>query len=436
MVASDTQIRILSGRHGLIKLTAKIPGNDLRLHDIGKPKQRAAAQRAWGVRVVEQLRRAFGTARREFVFLAGELYADTITQAPRPLDARWSLPGAAPPRGDRRPRQARPHAAPGARDHPPEPEGGPRMRLCFVQRTDVAAAAEDGRRRGPQAGRASARDEHEAGETRVQRFRRHAPEVAMSTITKTKHAPTKNVLTVVNTINLDPKSGNAHRDRDRSPCRARRDRRRGDTRGHGEAAAGERPPPLAQAGSALGDAHVGVPSRKLVQAGAALGDARVGVPPRKPCTRLGGRQLCPPPPRVGGLLLNGEEFRVYEDGQKAKAVSRNGQGDVVWTGRVSGPYEYATLTSPGLSDEQCAELLRGINAGHVAEQMPAGGGTAAEPDAPGRLQGDAGDRREVRLQRDARGPPRAPRPRRGRRPGRRTGARRRRRRRRGVGSSR
>ena len=81
MVAKDSQIRILSGKHGLLKLTDKIPGPDFTLHDIGK-----AERDRWGTHVVGQMRKAFGSTAREFVFLAGELYADAISQVPGPFD--------------------------------------------------------------------------------------------------------------------------------------------------------------------------------------------------------------------------------------------------------------------------------------------------------------------------------------------------------------
>jgi hypothetical protein len=85
------------------------------------------------------------------------------------------------------------------------------------------------------------------------------------------------------------------------------------------------------------------------------------------------------------VLGDGDDCDVHESGQTAKAVTPT--GDVVWTGRVSGPTSYETETT-ALSDTKTATLLRSIHSYHVAKAIPAGGpGSVSQQSAERRSSG-------------------------------------------------
>jgi hypothetical protein len=85
-------VRILSGKHGLLKPTTKVKPHDETLAEMS-----AAERRAWGRRVLRQLLAEFGSGPRTFICLAGDTYAKTIYAAgpPATWDCKEPLKGEA-----------------------------------------------------------------------------------------------------------------------------------------------------------------------------------------------------------------------------------------------------------------------------------------------------------------------------------------------------
>lgn len=78
LLAPDADIRILSAKHGVLKLDQVIEPYEQRL------AASKATRRGWAERVVRDLRAQFGSVQghyNQYVILAGADYADPITQA-------------------------------------------------------------------------------------------------------------------------------------------------------------------------------------------------------------------------------------------------------------------------------------------------------------------------------------------------------------------